>query len=236
MEERTPPKRMARKLVRTLRAHPVDANYLKKVFQYVREALNLTGQARAVRKLPDLLTDDELRRYHETVLRAGNAKHMMLMKMLLYTGLRNAELVKLEIRDIDLVAMQLRVRQGKGGADREVPLPEGFRGELLQYLDRQKSRGARFFLESRLHQPYTTRRIRQILKQYAEQAGVEKRLYPHLFRHQLLTYLTRQGVIDAQLQLVSGHKSRQSLAVYQTLSLADVQPKYQEAMRLFPVR
>ena len=74
------------------------------------------------------------------------------------------------------------MRAGKGDADREVPIPEAFRGELLQYLDRQRARGARYFLESRRKQPYTTRRIRQIVKQYAELAGVEKRLYPHLFR------------------------------------------------------
>ncbi len=57
-----------------------------------------------------------------------------------------------------------------------------------------------------------------------------------LFRHQLLTYLTREGLLDAQIQRVSGHRSRESLALYQTLSLADVQPKYQDAMSRFPVR
>ena len=33
----------------------------------------------------------------------------------------------------------------------------------------------------------STRRIRQIVKQYASQANITKRVYPHLFRHQLLT-------------------------------------------------
>ena len=103
-------------------------------------------------------------------------------------------------------------------------------------MDRQKTRGAAYFLESRLRKPYTTRRIRQILKTYADQAGIEKRLYPHLFRHQLLTFLTREGLLDAHLQRVSGHRSRESLALYQTLSLADIQPNYQDAMSRFPVR
>ena len=227
---------MARKISRLLRSEQPDAIYLKKIFQYVRQDLDLTGQSRAPRKLPDLLTDAELTRFYEVLLQGANPVHVILVKMLLFCGIRNAELVRLQLQDVDLVSLQVRIRRGKGGAGREVPVPEGFRGELLQYLDRQKTRGAAYFLESRLRKPYTTRRIRQILKTYADQAGIEKRLYPHLFRHQLLTFLTREGLLDAHLQRVSGHRSRESLALYQTLSLADIQPNYQDAMSRFPVR
>ena len=68
----------------------------------------------------------------------------------------------------------------KGGADREVP--GGFGGELLQDLDRQRTRNATYFLESQ----YLCR-----LGRYRETT------LPHLFRHQLLTYLTREGLLDA---------------------------------------
>lgn len=227
---------MARRLMRILACQGPDANYLKKVFQYIREGMELTGQRKSNRRLPELLSEDELLRYYDQLLRGGNADHLVMVKTLLFTGLRNAELVELELRDFDLVALKVRVRQGKGGDDRDVPIPEAFRGELLVYIDRQKCRGARYFLESRLRQPFTTRRVRQVLKKYADLAGIEKRLYPHLFRHQLLTFLTGHGVPDAQLQFLSGHRSRESLALYQTLSLADLQPSYQEAMRRFPIR
>ena len=65
---------------------------------------------------------------------------------------------------------------------------------------------------------------------------ITKKIYPHLFRHQLLTYLTTKGIIDSKLQLISGHADKNSLAIYQNLSLADVQEEYNEAMRDFPVR
>lgn len=227
---------MASRLARLLATQEPDANYLKKVLQYVRQRLNLTGQGGASRRLPELLTEEELLRFYDQLLKVGNADHLIMIKVLLYTGIRNAEMVNLELRDFDLVALKLRIREGKGGEDRDIPLPQSFRGELLIYIDRQKSRGARYLLESRLHRPFTTRRVRQIVKMYADRAGIEKRLYPHLFRHQLLTFLTAQGVADAQLQFVSGHRSRESLAIYQTLSLADIQPRYQEAMQKFPVR
>ncbi|MCK4782416.1 MAG: hypothetical protein KAV87_01600, partial [Desulfobacteraceae bacterium] len=55
------------------------------------------------------------------------------------------------------------------------------------------------------------------------------------FRHQLLTHLTRKGIIDAKVQLVSGHKDRKSLGIYQDIGLADVKTEYQDAMNDFPI-
>ena len=43
-------------------------------------------------------------------------------------------------------------------------------------------------------------------------AGITQPLHPHLFRHQMLTYLTSKGLTDAQIQLISGHESKKRLA------------------------
>jgi site-specific recombinase XerD len=103
-------------------------------------------------------------------------------------------------------------------------------------MERQQAQGERYLFESNRHQPYSTRRIRQLVKQYARAAGIAKRVYPHLFRHQLITYLTRRGIISPKLQLLSGHTTEQSLAVYRELALSDVAEEYEAAMRSFPVR
>jgi hypothetical protein len=50
-----------------------------------------------------------------------------------------------------------------------------------------------------------------------------------LFRHQMLTALTRSGLSDAQIQLISGHASKQSLEVYQHIGLESVADAYQTA-------
>jgi len=75
-----------------------------------------------------------------------------------------------------------------------------------------------------------------VVKQYATAAGIAKRVYPHLFRHHLITYLTKQGIISPKLQLLSGHAAEQSLAVYRELALSDVAAEYEAAMQRFPVR
>lgn len=69
------------------------------------------------------------------------------------------------------------------------------------------------------------------MKQYAEQAGV--RATPHTFRHQAITWLTRHsGLADAELQLITGHASRETLAIYQHVALdGDLEKKYQATMK-----
>jgi integrase/recombinase XerD len=195
---------MAKKLVRVLRSQHPDAHYLKKVFQHTRVLLNV-GPARPAKRLPELLTDAELVAFYDTVWQAQQLTHVVMLKLLLFTGIRNAELAQLRITDVDLQTCQVRITQGKGHKDRYVLFPSGFRGELAQYLEGQRRQSAIYVFESNRCRPYSTRRLRQIVKQYATAAGIAKRVYPHLFRHHLITYLTKQGIISPKLQLLSGH-------------------------------
>jgi integrase/recombinase XerD len=235
MAPHVPPKAMAKKLVRVLRPQHPDTSYLKKVFQYVRAALDV-GSAAPTKRLPELLTEAELVAFYDTIWQAQHLMHGVMLKLLLFTGIRNAELLRLRLTDIDLHTCQVHVAQGKGHQDRYVLFPQSFRGELAQYLARQRTQRATYLFETNRHRPYSTRRLRQIVKHYALEARITKRVYPHLFRHQLITYLTKQGIISPKLQLLSGHRMEQSLAVYRALALADVAEEYEAAMRVFPVR
>ena len=235
MVKRLPPKAMAKKLVRVLRAQRPDYHYLKKVFQHTRELLKV-GPTPAPKRLPELLTDTELVAFYEAVWNARQLTHGVMLKLLIFTGIRNGELVRLRLTDVDLQNCQVRIEQGKGHKDRYVLFPSSFRGELAQYMERQRTEGATYLFESNRRQPYSPRRLRQIVKQYAMAAGIEKRVYPHLFRHQVITYLTKQDIISPKLQLLSGHTTEQSLAVYRELALVDVADEYEVAMQVFPVR
>ena len=171
-----------------------DYSYLKKVFQHTRTLLAVKP-GKVQKRLPHLLTDQELVAFYETVWRARDPVHMILIKLLIFTGLRNAELANVQLRDVDLDNCQIHVDRGKGGKDRSVLFPGSFRGELAQYLRGQQERRALYLFDSsnRL-KPYSTRRIRQIIHQYAASSGIKKRIYPHLFRHQIITFLTRRGI------------------------------------------
>ena len=93
-----------------------------------------------------------------------------------------------------------------------------------------------YLFESNRQAAFSPRRIRQIVQDYAAAAGIEKRVYPHLFRHQIITFLSKQGIISPKLQLISGHANERSLAIYRDLALADVADEYESAMKSFPVK
>ena len=77
---------------------------------------------------------------------------------------------------------------------------------------------------------FTPRRVQQIVKGYAEQAGVNAT--PHTFRHQAhhLAY-PQFGTGRCRVQLITGHARRETLAIYQHIALdGELEGKYQEAM------
>ena len=142
MTPRLAPKAMASKLVRVLRPQHPDYHYLKKVFQHTRDVPGDGAGAPCPSAYPTLLTDAELVAFYDAVWHAHqHLTHVIMLKLLLVTGMRNAELVQLRLTDVDLQTGHLRIIQGKGHKDRYVLFPRSFRGELAQYVERQRSAG-----------------------------------------------------------------------------------------------
>jgi integrase/recombinase XerD len=211
-----------------------DYTYLRDIFKQVREefAINVTTKTK---RLPYVPTEEDLKRYYEIVWQARDLKHMVLIKILLYTGVRVKELVNIKMDEVDFDRCQIRINEGKGGKDRVVPFPFTFRETLMLYLNVEKSNGVTYLFESNRKQRYTTRGIRKILANYAIDAGMKQSLSPHKLRHFLFTWLKKQGIDDALIQPYSGHKTRKSLEVYSKLSLNEAQKAYDKAIDQFPI-
>jgi integrase/recombinase XerD len=152
-----------------------------------------------------------------------------MLRFLLYTSIRVSELVNIKVTDVDLGNCKVFIREGKGQKDRYILFPESFRLVLGTHLSANPQN--RYLFQSRHYKAYTTRRIQQIMREYGQKAGLGDRVHPHLFRHQMLTALTRAGLSDAQLQLISGHGSKKSLEIYQHLGLEAVEAAYQNAVK-----
>src|SRR3982750_1578438 len=181
------------------------------------------------RRLPPLLSETELRRFFQVIQDCGDVQHEILLKLLFYTAVRVSELVHIEVVDIDLEACKIFIDRGKGTKDRYILFPASFRLVLKSHL--KATPRNRYLFETRRFGPFTTRRIQQIVQGYRDKAGLSQPIHPHLFRHQMLTYLTSKGLTDAQIQLISGHESKKSLEVYQHLSLESVDKAYQDAVQ-----
>ncbi|MDO9529078.1 MAG: tyrosine-type recombinase/integrase [Syntrophales bacterium] len=178
--EKISPKKIAGQITRLLRKQRPDSIYVKKVFQYVRQNLALKRETVRSKRLPELMTEDELNRFYKAVWQTSNRSHMVMLKLILFTGIRNEELVNITIENVDLDSARIRINHGKGDKDRYVLFPQYFRGELAQYVSIQKESGAVYLFESNRVQKYSTRWIREIVKKYAKMAGITKRVHPHV--------------------------------------------------------
>ena len=220
--------KFARAIANLVRRARLDYDGFRRVCADVRKLTGLRRPARG-KRLPRILPDEALKRFYEAVQRAGNLQHELLLRLLFYTAARVSELTDIEVSDIDFDACKIFIGEGKGDKDRFILFPDDFRLALKTHLAAHPEN--RYVFESRQRTKYSTRRVQQIVGEYGEAAGIEQKVHPHLFRHQMLTWLTAQGLPDAQIQLISGHASKKSLEVYQHLSLASVRPAYQRAMK-----
>jgi site-specific recombinase XerD len=156
-------------------------------------------------------------------------QHEIMLKFLFYTAVRVSELVGIRVENVDLEQCKVFIGQGKGAKDRYILFPSSFRLVLKSHL--QAHPHNRYLFESQRNTRFTARRIQQLVQGYRRRAGITQAVHPHLFRHQMITWLTSQGLSDAQIQLISGHESKKSLEVYQHLALNTVEHAYQEAVR-----
>lgn len=219
---------MVTQLVRLARKEHLGYDEFGYICQQARKKLKLKKPKREQR-LPQLLTSEELGRFFQAVREGGRVEHEIILKLLFFTAVRVGELVKIEVNDVDLAACKIFVDQGKGSKDRYLLFPQTFSLVLRAHLAAHPKQ--MYLFETQRCGPYTVRRVQQIVQRYRETAGLSASVHPHLFRHQMLTFLTGQKLSDAQIQLLSGHASKKSLEVYQHLSLDAVDAAYQQAVR-----
>ncbi|MGI9145554.1 MAG: tyrosine-type recombinase/integrase [Chloroflexota bacterium] len=234
LARRTPAKRKARQLATTLRRERPDHAYLKELVRQLRAELGIVVP-RAPRRLPYVPSEEEIRRYYEMVWKTRKLADLVLIKTLLYTGVRVSELVAIRLNDVDFDRCQIRVNEGKGRKDRVVPFPPPFKETLALHADGLRHRRASYLFESSWKKPYSDRGVRRLLERYAEAAGLAHPISPHRLRHFLLTWLKKQGIDDALIQPYSGHASRKSLEIYSQLAISEAQLAYDGVMPRFPV-
>lgn len=207
---------------------------MRNLFQLVRKDLSVKV-LRKSQKLPYVPTEEELKRFYDVVWNAKNMQNVLILKTLMYTGVRVSEFVNIKLDDIDFTRCQIKVVQGKGKKDRIVPFPSGFKEILTMHTDNMRKKGGAFLFESVRKKKYTDRGIRKILANHAKEANLSQPISPHKLRHFLFTWLKKQGIDDALIQPYSGHESRQSLEIYSKLSITEAQNEYENVIKNFPV-
>jgi site-specific recombinase XerD len=157
---------------------------------------------------------------------ARNLYHRTLLMTLYSTGLRRAELCRLKVGDIDSKRMMLRVVQGKGGIDREVPLSKTLLPTLREYYRWMRPQTYLFpgtVNGWRADKPISEKIVWQAVREACVRAGIKKRVSPHTLRHCFATHLLESGADLRTIQMILGHSDLEATTVYLHLSRRHLQ-------------
>jgi len=199
-----------------------------------RNPAKLVATPKLPKKLPRVPTMEEINGVLNTKMPDSAAfpeRDRAILELLYGCGLRNSELVGIELGDIEEANGVILVR-GKGKKQRYVPL-EGVAAEVLQAyrLARQKVLGEvgkttrRLFINQR-GGSLTTRSVARIVKQIAVARGLPRDIHPHTLRHAFGTHMLSEGADLRAIQELLGHERLSTTQKYTQLSIRHVMDVY----------
>ncbi|MEB2315710.1 MAG: tyrosine recombinase XerC [Xanthomonadaceae bacterium] len=184
---------------------------------------------RAPRKLPQVLDADEMSRLLDfPILTPEDVRDRAMLELLYSSGLRRAELCGLRWGDLQLEEGLVRVR-GKGGRSRDVPVGSKAREALsaLRALGAATPaqpvfKGAR---GGAIGEALVGRRIKAV----AQRQGIDKRVYPHLFRHSCASHVLESSGDLRAVQELLGHADIATTQIYTHLDFQHLARVYDDA-------
>ncbi|MDX1639903.1 MAG: site-specific tyrosine recombinase XerD [Balneolaceae bacterium] len=189
-------------------ANPAELVDLPKKAKKLPEVLN-PAEIEQILEIPDRTTDKGIR-------------DAAIMETLYATGMRVSELTGLELDHLFFEIGFIRVL-GKGNKERLVPVGEKAQEALEHYIeyirpeylrdDNPQKAKNRIFLNNR-GGPLSRMSIWNIVNDAAERAGIEKNVYPHIFRHSFATHLLEGGADLRAVQEMLGHTSINTTEIY----------------------
>jgi integrase/recombinase XerC len=194
----------------------------------------LVATPRLPKKLPRVPTVEEINNLLDTGMpevAAFPERDRAIFELLYGCGLRNSELVGIELGDIEDANGVILVR-GKGKKQRYVPV-EGAAAEALvayrqvrKQILASKGRNTQRLFINRRGGPLTTRSVGRIVKQIAIARGLPPDIHPHTLRHAFGTHMLSEGADLRAIQELLGHERLSTTQKYTQLSMTQVMEIY----------
>lgn len=211
---------------------------LRSFFRFLcREGLAAANPARSLlsprieRRIPVRLEEADAGRLVEVPGEEPLAvRDRAILEVLYATGLRCAELVGLDLSDVDQAGRMIRVL-GKGSKERIVPFGRTAQGALNRYLSVRTGLWARseaLFVNKRGGR-LTDRSVRRLVARRVRQAAIEQRVSPHTLRHAFATHLLERGADLRSIQELLGHARLSTTQRYTHLNTRQILESYRKA-------
>jgi integrase/recombinase XerC len=182
----------------------------------------LVSTPRLPKKLPRVPTIEEINSVLDGKMpevASFPERDRLLLELLYGCGIRNSELVGINLDDIRLSSEAILIR-GKGKKERYVPFGESVRVALAFYLPWRQAllRGGRL----------TTRSVGRIVKRIAVAQGLSPDVHPHTLRHAFGTHLLEEGADLRVIQELLGHERLATTQRYTQLSVKHMMDVYDQ--------
>ena len=210
-------------------------NYLLFEGKINSSPLNDIESPKIENKLPEVLTEDEIKRLISSVKIDSEfgQRNKAIIEVLYGTGIRVSELTELKMSNIFFNENIVKVT-GKGNRERFVPLGKIASIEIKKYLnDREKlkvdSKFSDILFLNRYGRQLTRSMIFKVINDSSKNAGIDKKISPHTLRHSYATHLLKNGADLRTIQLILGHESITTTEIYthlDTFHLEEVLKKY----------
>jgi site-specific recombinase XerD len=197
---------------------------LQQFFRWLRDEGEIAESPMAKMKAPavpeqppPVLREDELRKLLKACDGPGfeERRDAAIVRLLIDTGMRRAEAANLRLPDVDFED-DVALVMGKGRRARACPFGQRTTVALDRYLRvrRRRPDSSSEWLWLGKKGRLGESGISQMLRRRAEKAGLDRRLYPHLFRHTYAHMMLASGMQEGDLMRLAGWRSRQMLARY----------------------
>lgn len=187
------------------------------------------------KKLPKILTVKEVERLlsQPSQKDPSGLRDRAMLELLYATGIRVSELVSLNVEDANLNAGYIRCL-GKGSKERIVPMGSMAVRGVQRYLEKSRPQLIRGREEAALFVNHHGRRLTRqgfwkIVKKYAREARIKKKITPHTLRHSFATHLLENGADLRSVQEMLGHADISTTQIYTHLTKGRLKEVYARA-------
>jgi integrase/recombinase XerD len=187
---------------------------------------------KAPKRLPHVMSEPEVTKLLRTRV-AGKSdfqrlRDIAMMELLYASGIRRAELVGLNLSDVDLDRRIMRVI-GKGNKQRAVFINQASADAIRAYLGlRPRTPDEALFLSKRKTR-LSHRQAWVVFREFAQLSGLTKHVTPHVMRHSFATHLLENGADLMTIKELLGHESLSTTQIYTNVSLEHMRRSYEEA-------
>lgn len=187
---------------------------------------------KAAKRLPHVMSEPEVAKLLRTRVAGKDEfqrlRNLAIMELLYASGIRRAELVGLNVSDVDLERRLMRVI-GKGNKQRMVFINQAASDAIRNYMGvRPRSSDEALFL-SRRKSRLSHRQAWVIFREFAALSGLTQHVTPHVMRHSFATHLLENGADLVTIKELLGHESLSTTQIYTNVSLEHMRRSYEEA-------